>query len=928
MSPPRTPLLVALALGLGVAGALPAWADGPASMRLLAEAKGYMAAGQLKAAEIQLKNALKEDPHNIDARVAIGVLALRQNDAAAAERSFALALAQSGDRPGILPLLGQSYLMQGKARQILTELHPDDLPPASAARILDLRARADLLEKLPNEARSEAEAALALQSDMPDALLTLAMLARQQGDPSAAEKWVDRALTAAPGSSLVLNAKGDLRLAQNDPKQAVAYFSRSLRARPDDIAARLGEASAFVALGESDRADLDLDAVLARQPAHPVALYLRALILERRGATSQALLALEPAAPQLVDVLAAQILLGELNLRAGHPDKALSFAQHALALAPDSINAKLLLGLLELETGQPGKVVTLLAPNVAANPDNGPLQMILGDAYGQLGQFDQAAKALSVALHRSPSDSDLRTRVDASLIGAGDRDAGMKDLSALLKSDPLAKRASLLMISTLIDQGQVADAIKLALGLRVSQPDNPVIDDLLGRCHWMMGQWPAADADFVAALAKRPDFLDAANNLVMLRQISGAADAAPAVFGAMLKTDPKNVAAMIALARAAQARGDQDGALQWLDKAVLAQPQIAEIRQQQVELLLLQHRTQPALADAEALDRVSPDDPVIVNLLANAQNQAGQIDNEVMSLRHLAELQPDAALGQLHLGQALAGLGRAVESEKAYRQAVAIHPDDRRLWQALVSSEAHNAGLQRGLATASQAILRAGIAPYGDLLTGEAYLAVGRTTDAIAAFRSALQRTPEVPTLLRLAAALAQAGDVKDRIALLSGWLVTHPKDTDVRSVYADALMANKDIAAAIGEYRLLLVSHPSQVALLNNLAWLTSVTDPQNALRYANLASGLAPQSPQVKDTLAWVMLGQGNVGGATLLLQLAHAQMPLDPDIGYHLALALARAGETEKARAVVQPLVQNRIAFSSQDDARQLLAQLGTK
>jgi len=917
-------LNVALALAGGATSALAA-TDTGSSSHYVADAKNYLAKGQLKAAEIQLKNALRDNPNDLDARITLGIVSMREGDAGGAEHSFKIALQQSGSQAQVLPMLGQSYLMQGKTRELLDEIKPDGLTPDAAAQIADLRARAYMSEKDPDDARKEAEKALSLQPEMPDALITLAFLSRQRGDVAGAESLVDRALKAKPDDALALDVKGQLRATQNDPTAALDIFKKALAARPDDVNARLGEASALLALGQIEPARHDVDDVLTRIPGQPQAIYLRAVMLEREGKYAEALATIEPAAASLDDAVAAQILLGELNLRANHIEKAQAYAQHVLSLAPTLIAGKILLGLVYARLDQPQKVIDLLAPVAAESPENAQVEMVVGDAYGRLGRFDAAAKALEIASRQNPSDSDLRTSLDASRIGAGDREAGMKDLTSLLQADPQAKRASILLVSSTMNLGHLAEAEKIATELRDSQPGNPLIDNLLGRIHWMMGDWAAAEANFQSALHKQPLFLDAANNLVLMRQLRGESDEADALYGAVLKVDAKNTQAMIDLAGAAHDRGDEDHAVSWLEKASAAAPDSAQIHVRLIDLLLTQKKDQQALTTAQALDSTGHDAPEITDALARAQLAMGQQDSAIISLRHLAELNPNAAQGQFQLGQALAVLNRPDDALAAYRKAVESDPAYLPAWQALVTAEARTAGMDQSLATIKQAMTHSALAPYEDFLKGDAYLAAKRYADAKAAFQSGLKHAPTIQLMMGLGAAQSQSGDTAGMIATLSDWMKTHPDDTGVRAAYAEALMANKDVPGAEREYLALLATNPMSVGALNNLAWLYTATDPAKALKYANLSFGLAPQSPQVRDTLAWILLQQGNIATATILLRMAHAQSPADPEIAYHLAMSLSRAGDANGARALVTPLAQSSVAFASQDDARELLHKL---
>ena len=910
-------VLVALACGV------PA---GAADSKYVTDAKSYLAKGELRAAEIQLKNALRENPNDLDARVLLGMVGMRAGDAAGAERTFKSALQQNGSREQILPLLGQSYLMQNKTRELLNELTTEGLSPDFAAQIADLRARAHLLQKSPQEAKKEAEAALALKPNMPEALVTLAILRRQAGDETGAEALLDQALKASPNNIAALDTKGEVRTAKGDPKGALEVYQKALAEQPDDARARLGVAAAQLALGDVDQSRKGVDDTLARSPGQPAALYLRAVILHREGKYADALQTLEPVASKFDDALSAQMLLGDLNFRTNHLDRAQINAERALALAPDTVSAKLLVALIYARKDQPQKVVPLMEPIAAKLPDNGPVHMILGDAYGRMGRFNDASRELEIALKAIPNDEDLRTRLAASRIGAGDQASGMKDLNDLLQADPQAKGASLLLISATMAQGRLEEAAKLAVDLRKTQSDNPLIDNLLGRIHWMMGDWAAAEADFKAALVKRPGLFEAANNLALLKQARSPAENIEPIYKAVLDADAKNVSAMIVLSDLARKKGDQDEALAWTEKAIAAAPEATPLRVRQIELFLSQKKVQEGLANAQTLVRSKPDDPQAVAALAGAQRAAGQMDAAILSLRRLGELQPSVAAGQYRLGQMLASLGRSDDARTAYRKAVESDPAFLPGWLALVSAETKASGIDNGLVVVKQAVALKAMASREDELKGEAYLAAGKFPEAKAAFQAVYKKTPDMRSLVRFTAAQTQAGDRTDTIATLADWLKSHPEDLNVRRLYAEALMANKD-PAATREYETILAVKPTDIAVLNNLAWLESSSDPKKALALATRAYGLAPASPQVRDTLAWVLLQQGEVAQATTLLKLAHEQLPDNPDITFHLATALMRSGDIEGARALATPLNQVKGTFASQDEAKQLLVKLGS-
>jgi len=116
----------------------------------------------------------------------------------------------------------------------------------------------------------------------------------------------------------------------------------------------------------------------------------------------------------------------------------------------------------------------------------------------------------------------------------------------------------------------------------------------------------------------------------------------------------------------------------------------------------------------------------------------------------------------------------------------------------------------------------------------------------------------------------------------------------------------------------------------LNNLAWLYQQKgDLAKARGLAERAIAAAPralqQTPQIDDTLGWILLAQGEADKALIYLSAASLSAPKNPDIQYHLAVALNRLGRTADAQAMLESLLGSGMTFSDRAEAEKLLQQL---
>src|SRR5580700_5565781 len=73
-------------------------------------------------------------------------------------------------------------------------------------------------------------------------------------------------------------------------------------------------------------------------------------------------------------------------------------------------------------------------------------------------------------------------------------------------------------------------------------------------------------------------------------------------------------------------------------------------------------------------------------------------------------------------------------------------------------------------------------------------------------------------------------------------------------------------------------------------------------ALKYAQRAKELSPETPEYADTLGWIFYHQGLYPSAVREFESATAKRP-DPTWKYHLAMAYAKAGDGNRARAVLE-------------------------
>jgi len=120
------------------------------------------------------------------------------------------------------------------------------------------------------------------------------------------------------------------------------------------------------------------------------------------------------------------------------------------------------------------------------------------------------------------------------------------------------------------------------------------------------------------------------------------------------------------------------------------------------------------------------------------------------------------------------------------------------------------------------------------------------------------------------------------------------------------------------------LAKRPNDAATLNNLAWVYQQRNDPRARTVAQKAYLISP-SPQIADTLGWILVGQGSAENGLTLLHQAASLQPDVPTVQYHLAMALNATGQHDQALEVLRPIVLGPASFDEKEEAARLFQDL---
>lgn len=926
-SPRALPVGRTLIAGLAISLTLGACGDRVSPEAALAKAKVQIAQHDVRAAIIDLKNALQAKPNMGEARFLLGQSLLAEGDPRSAEVELRKALALNFDANLTIPELARAELSQGHVDQVIAEFKAQT--PSSS------EARADLLSTLGlayfantqfDDAQRSFTAAEQAVPEYPRAVLGQARLKASRQDLAGAETLVNQVLKASPGMVEALLLEGDLDRADNHPDQAESAYEAAVKAQPRMFAARLALAKLQVSQRKFDAAHQQINALKKISPRSPDLAYVEAVLLYDEKSYAKANEAIEVALAAFPDRTQVQTLAGAIELALNQTAQSEAHLRQVIQSRPDDTYARKLLATLYLHTQQPLKADEILRPALAASQTDPGLLALAGEVALARGDYDHATEYFDNAAKLNPSDVRVRTRSAMLDLARGKNQKGFSELQAVAQADPENPAPEQMLVITHLHHKQYDEAETAWKMLVKQRPNDPLTYNL--QAGILLGKNDAAGARSALerALQLNPTYFPAAANLAALDLRDKNTAAAKGRFQSILDKDKNNLAALLALAHLDQSTGAPAKDVE----ALLIQARRGNPTSVQPTVALVQYymglgNTPQALATAKDALTGTPGNPELLDLVGQIQLHAGDTAAALETYTSLAGAHPQSVPAQLRLAQVQAGIGKTDAALATFGRVLALNPDSTDAQVGSINLMLRAGQSVQAMKLAEQFQKRAPDSAVAIELTADVQMYDHQYPAALAAYKRALEIAPSTALMIRSYRATQLAGQKAQAQSLIRQWLKAHPDDLEARLFSANLAMLAHDYPAASAQYRSILAAQPNNVLALNNLAWVSLDTKDPKALDYAQKAYSFDPHSPEVADTLGWVMAEQGQLKPGIDLLEKAAKDAPKHLDIRLHLAKAQIKAGNKDAARGELQAIVKDGAGSAEAKESAQLLTSL---
>lgn len=885
-------------------------------------ARGHLAKNAYREATIELNNALQKDPKNREARWLLAQAAFELGEADKAERDARKAIEYGLSRTEALPLLVRAILMQQAPDRALTELStaPADAPEAVRAEFATLRGTALLINGETKAAEAEFRTAHELDAALPDALVGLALVQSLRKEYEEARKTLAPALERTPSVADAWALLGDIETEQERFEAAENAFGKAIEARAHITLDRAKRALARVRQGKFKEAEADLQSLgpLAR---HPYSQYVTGVSHFRQQRLREAADAFELSLAADPSFAPNRVYLAITRLMLGQQEQALVHAEFIRGAAPKSSGANLLLGIAQAGNADYGQARKALEASLVTEPNNvttiqllSTLSLVQGDNNAALS-YAQRLAAL-----RPDSPGTLNLLMMAQLLSGAEvpePTAGKVD----------AFQTELLQALEAFRDERFGEAAKRAEAMRAAHPDQIEPINLLAAVYLSTGQWPKARKELETVLQRQPEDAIASINLAKLELHDRNFQRIKELVSPLVQKSPSAEAPALLLVAAEHGLQNDAAAEQVLEQLIKNNPSATLARALIAGRALRGNMPERTLEYLSQFDKPRIESsPALLELRGRAHLALGQNAEALGNFERWAHLAPGSATAHFLHAEALARLGRIQDAQGALAQAVKLEPTNLPMRIAEVRVLTRTGQLDKAKAAALRLRKDFGDQPEVFATIGWHALRTGDFASAVDHLGRAYAQTPRSDILLERMAALWGLNKRDEAFKLINDWLAEHPQDSAALLQLAGAHLEAGQDEEAVSAYRKVLEIDPAHVPSLNNVAWLTRKSNPDEALAIASRTLELAPNDPNVLDTIGMLYLDRNDLTQASRYVGKAHEQNPRNPQTSLHLAEVEHAKGRTAEAQALIDVVLAESRDPALRKQAEALRARLG--
>ena len=885
----------------------------------------FMKKGEYSSAVIEFKNAVQTKPDSVEARLALADALERTYDSIGAEQHLRKAITYGADADTLTPRIALMMLDRKESGKVINEFKDRRLKSIEAdSNLRGTVAVAYADQKQYALAEDQLKAA---KQNTAAIQLAKAQLFLTQGQKDQAIAALDNSLAEPSAPWWVLRALSRIHEATGNNDVAFQLITRAYEAAPWNRSI-MGEYAEFlIGAGKLDEAIAIRDRLKKLAPTFYWTQYVDALVLSRQGRLEDSLAAALKVLATAPEHLPATLLAAQGELQKGDVAMASTRLKKIAPQHPYSIPTNQLLAETLLRQGKPSEAAEAIKRGLSVAPNDARLLSLRADSEVMRGATKEALKTLGQLSTNSPGNASYLLRQSELQAGLGNKEAANKllDKATEVGQDNPAVRDRIIAAS--MNMGDINRVLQLADYAIKSHPNDPNSHLTQAAAFGLQKNIAGAWQETLAALDIQPAFQPALNALEMLAKAPNQREELLVRYEKAVQAKPSSADTYLQYARLLlEKKGDRNSVTPLLEKGLNALPTSTALRSALTQELLRAGKADAAVSTAQSGASAYNASPEAVALLASIYELVGETRLATETYRKLANNYPQRADWRLKLADLEAAANQKKEAITILRALITDRPFDPTPYIILANLTGPD-NLREALSIARELGEKAPNKLTAMLLEGDLLAKSGQSDEALKQFGKAAKAGANPAAQLRIVQILdgtkrSQAADQE-----LAETIRKFPEDPTVIGFAAQRIRAQGNPAKASELLQKIVNKYPTNPAALNDLAWSQLEAKQPDALKNATRAAELAPNSPEILDTLGMAQAQAGKQAEAITSLRTAVNLAPKAPTARLHLAELYLASGDSKEAAKLIQALDRKKLNAKDQETFAKLTSSIGS-
>lgn len=691
-------LAPASAIVLLLAGCGPAVDNSEAGY--LSRAAAHEKNSQYSVAIIELKNAVGKYPSSVAPRLALAKLYLQGGYGTEAEATLRPVFSAAPD--AVKPSLGRALLAQGKYAVLLKEITVSaNTSKKFASEINVLRANAMWEMRRAKEACQLFASVTEADPSSGSAWRGLAGCYSDRKDYQKARSLLESGIKADPRDAYNYASLGNVLQLVDDEKSALFAYAKAIELEPNLLDARFRQFLILQSQGKIIEARSEVDYIKKINPKFPFLGYMKGLVSFHDGQYKTALSNIDETLKLLPDHFPSILMAGICQFHLQQYEQSAARLARVVAIRPSSDALRSLYALVNAAAGNSAdarKILQEMSAKKFGGLDNSILAM-LGSANYLVGDYHSASSQLQGFVDVNPDNDSVRISLARSLAAENRAADAIRVLSAISSKSSKYLDAQAILIEQFIVLGQFDNAQKSLNSWSEYDTTSVLPIYYQGLLAIARKNNDQARASFRAVIKVRPDMVDAYLKLAALDAAEKKYDSVRTLLSLAIKNNPTALQPYIALYDLENKQSRPKQALAVLEQAARSLPS-HPVPAALLGRHYLDTNPEKTIQITSAASLANPNNPVLLDLRAQAFFKKGDSADGIAVLRQLVKAAPDHPKAKIQLANALLGAELLSEASAVIDQELLSSPNSREALHLKAALEVRSGRMDAAVAVA------------------------------------------------------------------------------------------------------------------------------------------------------------------------------------------------------------------------------------